>query len=74
MASTDHTFTIPANLDRLLAAHRKDATRLRTELGDPEEAMGWIVRDSFDADSLAAAFRHLTEGGSLWDDDEPNER
>ncbi len=72
MAAGDNTSTIPTNLDHLLAIHREEAQRLRAELGDPEEAMAWIVRDSFDADSLAAAFRELTEGGSVWDD-EPDE-
>lgn len=65
MVTTTHS---PA-LERLLARHRDEAQRLRDQLGDPDEALGRIVRDTFDAASLAEAFRDLTEGGSVWDDD-----
>jgi hypothetical protein len=65
MASSTHS---PA-LERLLARHREEAKRLKEQLGDPDEALGQVVRESFDADSLAEAYRELTEGGSVWDDD-----
>ncbi len=70
MVTSMHT---PA-LERLLARHREEAVRLREQLGDPDEALGRIVRDTFDAATLAEAFRDLTAGGSIWDDDEANER
>jgi hypothetical protein len=51
MASSTHS---PA-LERLLARHREEAKRLTEQLGDPDEALGQVVRESFDADSLAEA-------------------
>jgi hypothetical protein len=57
-------------LTKLVEEHRAEADRLRQRWPDPEEELGRIVRLNFDAEGLADAFRQLTEGGSVWDDDE----
>lgn len=61
-------------LDRLLADHRQEAERLRQAFDSSEEALGWVVRETFSQEGLAAAFRNLTEGGSVWNDDGLDER
>jgi hypothetical protein len=57
-------------VQNLLDRHREEAQRLREERGDPVEFIALAVRDSFDAESLAAAFRDLTEGVSIFDEDD----
>jgi hypothetical protein len=61
-------------LAKLIEEDRLEAERLREKWGDPEEALGRIVRQIFDAEFLDTAFRELTHGGSIWDDDEPDGR
>jgi hypothetical protein len=66
----------PGSLAKVLSAHREEATRLRKELGDPEEALSAFVRSTFDRDALESAYQDLWEGGSFWaeDDDAPDGR
>ncbi len=66
--------TLSPEGQRVLAEHREKAQRLREQYGNPLEHLAAVVRDSFDQESLEEAFRELTEGGPLWDDDEPDER
>jgi hypothetical protein len=61
--------TRSATVERLLERHRQEAQRLREDKGDPVGFIAEAVRDSFDAESLAAAFRELTEGESFFDDE-----
>lgn len=61
-------------VERLLERHRQEAHQPREETGDPVEFAAAAVRASFDAESLAAAFRELTEGMSVFDEDEADKR
>lgn len=63
-------------VQKLLERHRQEAQRLRDERGDPVEFIALAVRDTFDRESLAAAFRELNDGASIFDDVDvdPDER
>ncbi|MBA2276408.1 MAG: hypothetical protein H0W06_01480 [Chloroflexia bacterium] len=65
--------TLSPEVQRVLAEHRERAQQLREQYGDPLEHFAAVVRDSFDQESLEEALRELTEGGSMWDEDELEE-
>jgi hypothetical protein len=60
-AAPDLTPTMRRRIGEL----RAEASRLRAELGEPDEALSAFVRAHFDRDALAAALRdefdHVTE-------------
>ncbi|MGH2535746.1 MAG: hypothetical protein ACRDJW_26135 [Thermomicrobiales bacterium] len=60
----------PASLERVLAAHREEAERLREELGDPAEALASFVREQYDPAALEDVARDMREGASFWHDDD----
>ncbi|MGH2560513.1 MAG: hypothetical protein ACRDJH_15735 [Thermomicrobiales bacterium] len=60
----------PASLERVLAAHREEAARLREELGDPAEALSSFVREQYDREALEEVAREMREGASFWHDDD----
>lgn len=73
------TSTRSAALDRLLERHRIEAEQLRKKLGDPATFTAAFVRATFEPDELESAFQYLTNGGSIFvdeddDDEEPNGR
>jgi hypothetical protein len=61
---------INPTIRRRIDEARAEATRLRAELGEPEEALSTYVRAHFDRDALAAALQDELDHASEPVDDE----
>jgi hypothetical protein len=57
-------------LEERLTLHKEEVARLREEIGDPQEALFALVRDSFSAEALTSGYRRLNGQWVAWDDDD----
>jgi hypothetical protein len=60
----------PASLERVLAAHREEAARLREELGDPAEALSSWVREHYNRADPEQVYDDMLRGVSFWAEDD----
>jgi hypothetical protein len=68
--STSESLTrlkLSPQLEERLNLHWEEVARLREEIGDPQEALFALVRDTFSFESLASAARQCSGHG---DDDD----
>jgi hypothetical protein len=57
-------------LERRIAEHRQEVTRLRERFGDPAESLSAFVREHIDRDALTAALDEQLKRPGVWLDDE----